>query len=142
MRLESQSVILIVGKAPIDAQYLHGLVYVRSFHVSNRARDVEDELAHFSGTGEGLRRRHHTACKNTTDEVIVQVLLRHVIDFAQHDFAFGLSRIQHDQRNAAAIGPVTFFSEENLAKIVKRAIFDRIRGIDDDRDGLLGTCAI
>ena len=67
-------------------------------------------------------------------EIIDEVFFAHLVNLREHRLALRVSGLEHDNGDAAAVGPVRLLSQENLAQLREGEVLDRIRAIDDDRE--------
>ena len=73
--------------------------------------------------------------------MIVEILFRHCVNFPEDHFSFRLGRIQHDERDAAAIRPMASLAKKNLSQLFERTIFYRIRLVNDDCQRLITSAS-
>src|SRR6266436_7573514 len=89
-RLHAKGVVLVVGEAAIHAKDLHRAVDISRAQVTDGPRYVEHESEDFGGSGESLRGHKDHASKDPLDEMIIQILFIHAVNFAQDHLSLGL----------------------------------------------------
>src|SRR5438270_11262972 len=139
--LKSQSVLLIVRETTIDAEGLHGRIHFCGADITDRTRNIEDKLSYVRRRGQSFWGRQYVAGEYTLDKVIVEIPFRHCVNFPEDDFSFRLGRIQHNERDAAAIRPMASLAKKNLSQLFERTIFYRIRLVNDDCQRLITSAS-
>src|SRR6267143_5233304 len=106
MSLYPETVVLVVREMAVNADDFHSPVDVGGAHVADGAGHVEHELAHAHGIGQGFGRDEDFAGEQALQEVPTEVTLTHVVNRPEHSFPFGLSWLQHDERDAPPVRPM------------------------------------
>lgn len=134
-------VTFVVGKQFIDSYDLDGIINLAYAQISDRSRDVEDELSNTDRRGEDLGRNQDFAGEQPVDEMVFELILIHSANFMKNGSSLRLARFPHDQSNSAAIWPVAAIAEKDSAQLVERKIVDRVGAIDND-DERFGRIAL